>query len=112
MDLEYCKVLDSKLADKLIPAAVELAFNIRTDMLDCGKSFMRIESDKSFEEVVELAKKLFKTDMRLVYRDYNNSFELVLERYRPGGENYFIWIELEVEDAIKLIKDFNLPPIC
>ena len=112
MDLKYCQVLDSELADKLIPAAVELAFGIRTDMLDCRKSFVRTRSDKSLEEIRALVGKSFQTDMRLVYRDFNKSFELCLERHRCGGGSYFIWIDLTVEDTKKLIKNFNLPPIC
>ena len=94
------------------------------DMLDCSKSFCRVASDKTFEEVLGYISKGSLGFFRVVFRQQNNVFGLFSSVYERrdylevfirsidvGQVEYFIFIYMEPEKLGYLKNKYSLKEI-
>ncbi len=115
-------VLPAEKADSVFRDAMKLARAIYIDELDCSKSFSRISSNKTYDEIMEIAEKYHSLyhfiyrDMSFLPQEFEDANGLNLNRdYWDVGfttisskPDYFLFIELEIEDGFDLIKKYKL----
>lgn len=92
--------------------AMLLANYIYVDELDCAKSFARQQTDKTIEEVFEIALNNKSTLWNFIYRPHlfngeNPYFDIGCSTIGLKPD-YFLWIRLSVENGEKLIKKYKL----
>ena len=97
--------------------AMSLAFDVRVDQLDCSISAARQSTDKSIEEVLQMCLAGKNTHYVCILRDERDYYsgklyyDIGASTMNPGSTDYFLWINVDVEPAEKLIKEFNLERI-
>jgi len=97
--------------------AMSLAFDVRVDQLDCSISVARQSTDKTIEEVLQMCLAGKNTHYVCILRDERDYFsgklyyDIAASTMNPGSTDYFLWINVDVEPAEKLIKDFELVKI-
>lgn len=97
--------------------AMSLAFDVRVDQLDCSISAARQSTDKTIEEVLQMCLAGKGTHYVCILRDERDYFsgklyyDIGASTMNPGSTDYFLWINVDVEPAEKLIKEFNLERI-
>ena len=86
------------------------AFKTWCDMLDCDKSYSRIESDKDFDEIIEI---LTSNDyLSFVSRDVamfneDNYLEVCFNTIRIGVD-YFIWTYIDLKHIDYFKDKYNI----
>ena len=95
---------------ELIKECKTLAYKSWCDMLDCNKSYARIESDKDFEEIIEI---LTADDyLTFVHRDVagfneDNYLEVCFSTIRLDV-NYFIWTKIDLKHMNYLKNKYKI----
>ena len=105
----FYKIGKNKIA--LVNESRKLSFRNFVDELDCSKSFARKNTDKTFEEILELYKKDsgFK-HITFVVRN-NDPIKSIEVGIRVTGENsidYFIFIYVDLKYLDYFIKKYKL----
>ena len=94
----------------LILDALALSSWTATDQLDCSVSFLRQSTDKTPLEVLSMSLKkgffVFNL-MNAPYRGEEPYFDVGCSTI-GGNVDYFLWINLTIENGNKLIKKYNL----
>jgi hypothetical protein len=92
--------------------AMALAYDVRVDELDCSKSMCRTQTDQTIEQVLQHCLADSKTHYTMILRDRRdyggNLYFEVGASTMMNTPDYFLWIDLTVENGRKLIEDFNL----
>ena len=97
---------------KLINECKELSYKFNLDELDCSKSFARVRTNKSYEEILEMI-----NDRKFVhwyfgaktdFIEHKNYIDVGLCVTDFDGVDYFIFLYLETKHLDDLIKKYNL----
>lgn len=92
--------------------SMALADEVRVDELDCSKSMCRTQTDQTVEQVLQHCLADRKTHYTMILRDRRdyggNLYFEVGASTMMNTPDYFLWIDLTVENGRKLIEDFNL----
>lgn len=105
--------IDREKATVILKDAAALSNNVQVDQLDCSKSWARIKTDKTLDEILDIGLKDHRTLYNFIYR-YPVGIE---EEYFDVGlstmasPSYFIWIKLDIKNGIKLINKYKLEPL-
>lgn len=97
--------------------AICFAFEVRVDELNCRESFCRRSTNKTVEEILQLclaAKNSHYVCILRDERDYATGkmyYDIGASTMNTQDTDYFLWINVDMEPAEKLIKDFNLVKI-
>lgn len=95
---------------KFLEEARELAYEVRTEELDCSKSFARANTEKTFEDVVKIYKKSKYKFFGIVKREEGFGEPEHVEICLVGDEGiqYFIFIRLEIKYLDCLVGKYKL----
>ena len=98
--------------EEFLRKAMALADDVRVDELDCSKSMRRVATDQTIEQVLQHCIADSKTHYTMILRDRrdyggNLYFEVGASTMR-NTPDYFLWVDMTVENGRKLIEDFNL----
>lgn len=104
--------LNREIAKDLIPEAIKLSSSIKTDELDCSKSFSRQPTDKTPEEILQIGL----DDERTVWTFIEKNMSFMNEgsyfdvgcSTASGNPRYLLWINLSIDDGKKLISKYKL----
>jgi hypothetical protein len=94
--------------------ALSLAFDVRVDQLDCSVSWTRQPTDKTIEEVLQLCLAAKNSHYVCILRDERDYvtgkmyYDIGASTMNTQDTDYFLWINIDMEPAEKLIKEFNL----
>ena len=110
------KVTNLASLDKLFIAdvykeALQNSYVFWCDKLDCSKSYSRERTDKSFSKVLSIAFLDKAAHWTILFRD--KVFNDDMPHWEFGVRNmsgieYFIWIKVRPDIAIKIFDKFNL----
>ena len=103
--------INSKNGEAIIRYCIPIAKSVRHGVLDCKKSWARESTDKSWEEILEMAVQEGNAywtfiHMNIVFMGGNGFYDVGIATM--NSPSYFIFIDLEVEVGEKVIKEFNL----
>lgn len=119
-------IIPKKQAEVILREALLLCRRHFVDELDCKKSFIRVKSELTFDEVLEIAFKCDKVLFNFIHRDMSflpqeyldddgknpnrNYWDVGLSTISSNeyGKDFFIFIELEEDVGFELIKKYNL----
>lgn len=97
--------------EKILREAIKVASQVRVDQLDCSVSCARQPTDKTVEEVLKLglndAHTLYSFILRAGQGMYEDYYDVGLSTIGVRPE-YFLWIELSIDNGLALIKKFKL----
>jgi len=103
-----------KAKEEFLRKAINVAYSVKVDKLDCSESFARQPTSKTVEEVLQICLASRNTHYTCILRDET---EYGGKKYYDIGAstigaapNYFLWIYVDVESAEKLIREYNLQP--
>ncbi len=108
MNIHYSIPKDKR--EEILCAAIEIAYFVKVDQLDCSKSWMREDTDKTVEEVLNIGlndkNTLYSFILRGAFQD-NTYYEAGLSTI--GFKiDYFLWINLSLENGQKIIDKYGL----
>lgn len=108
-------IVPPKIARRLIKDAMKICYNVRTDQLDCSVSWARQPTDKTPDDVLKMTrKKNASTLWSFIYRTgvFGDVDHWDVGCCVYGGKKkqpeYFLWIKLDEESGLKLIKKYKL----
>jgi hypothetical protein len=114
----HIKVFGDEYKNKsleLLKEAKELCSEIHLDQLDCSKSFFRVKTEKSFDDIVEIAKKSSFYHFTFIYRKSDCQFIMNGQDYIETGisvindcVDYFIWVNLETKHLDYFVQKYGL----
>ena len=103
--------------------ALKIARKVFIDELDCSKSFCRKRSNKTLEEMLEMAKdRSLRHHFVFIHRDQsflpqdfiedgknpNRNYWDIGFSTRVGNPDYFLFIEVEEKDGFDIVEKHNL----
>ncbi len=105
----YTRELDLKTKRAICDYAYKRNTNFQVDILDCNVSWQRQYVEMSYEEVMKKLKQ-------------DTFFRVILRRGydKPKGEvvfrtmeipDYFLWLNITVEDLEQLLKEFGIEDV-
>lgn len=106
--------IPSENIEKFLSKSISSSYEVKVDQLDCSKSFHRVPTDKSVEEVLNI---LLNTESHYVMIYRSMEFFGEDDYWDVGGSTmtsnpeYFLWIRLKPEVGYDIIKEFNLKQI-
>lgn len=105
-------VIPKNKREQILREAVKVSKRTWTDQLDCSISWTRQPTDKTVEGVLALGLEHSHTHYTFILRDSMGGlripcFEIGLSTIGMRPE-YFLWIELSIENGVALIKKFKL----
>jgi len=95
---------------EILLKARELSHTQWCDMLDCSKSRRRVESDKTFEEIIELIK-IVDYCFSFIFRDvegFNETNYLEIGINTFGQPSYFIWLQLDPMKIHEFLSEYKI----
>jgi hypothetical protein len=117
-DLKYPSV---KKVKNILSWAYYNGLRTDVDVLNCKKSFRRMKSDKSFEEIFELIDKRAIGFFRVIHREKMNLFGILSDHYERrdlldifirninvGDDEYFFFIYMDVDKLDYLKSKYTL----
>ena len=101
--------------EEFLRKSMALAYDVRVDELDCSKSMCRTQTNQTIEQVLQHCLADSKTHYTMILRDRRDYggdlyFEVGASTMTTEYEqaDYFLWIDMTVENGRKLIEIFNL----
>lgn len=99
-------------AKEILSDALDRSFNTWADELDCSKSCHRQTTNKTPLEILELGLSLETTHYTFIWREVQdfggeNHWEVGLSTL-SGTPAYLLWIQLNENDGLELIRKYNL----
>jgi hypothetical protein len=107
--------IDAK--EDFLRKAMSVAFDVRVDELNCCESSCRRPTNKTVEEILQLclaAKNSHYVCILRDERDYATGkmyYDIGASTMNTQDTDYFLWINVDIEPAENLIKDFELVKI-
>lgn len=102
-------------AKAVLEAALAVALRIHCDELDCSKSFRRVKTSKTAQEIIAIALETQDSMFFFIGRPPLGNepayFDIGLRTSGNDGNEYFIFAAVEPLQAFNLARDFKLNQI-
>lgn len=99
-------------AEVILREAISIAKSIRVDQLDCNVSWCREDTNKTIEEVLQVGLKDKNTFYNFIIRHPTDNLpgrtDIGLSTEVGTGITYFLWINVNIDKAYKLVKKYKL----
>lgn len=97
---------------ELFTEAIEISDRCWIDMLDCKRSWRRMPSDKSIEEIMDMCEQ-GKPFLTCIYRvgrpeGADDFYEFSASTMNVNEPDYYLWVLVKPEYARKLITKYGL----